>query len=174
MFASDGFVDVTGYARTDIVQRNCRFLQGTKTDRLSVQRLKSSINNASDSVELILNYRKDGTPFWNLLYVAPLRDEEGNVKLFLGGQVDLSMTADTDDDALKVLSCRSSSETDGSTEESTQAPKAKGIDHFFHSLRHGKSHASGPSGMEKSLLKTFDNMAFESQVESFSTAYSKV
>ena len=70
VFASDGFVKVTGYSRTDIIPRNCRFLQGDYTDKASVRRLGSSIDTNNESVELLLNYRKDGQPFWNLLYVS--------------------------------------------------------------------------------------------------------
>lgn len=70
VFASDGFVSVTGYSRTDVVPRNCRFLQGNYTDKTATRRLKESIDNREESVELLLNYKKSGEPFWNLLYVG--------------------------------------------------------------------------------------------------------
>lgn len=70
MFASDGFVKVTGYTRPEIIPRNCRFLQGSYTDRQPVQRLKQAIEDRKESVELLLNYKKNGDPFWNLLYVG--------------------------------------------------------------------------------------------------------
>ena len=70
MFASDGFVKVTGYARPEVIPRNCRFLQGAHTDRAAVRRLASCINGRKESVELLLNYKKNGDPFWNLLYVS--------------------------------------------------------------------------------------------------------
>ena len=70
--ASDGFVSVTGYSRRDIIPRNCRFLQGDHTDRAAVARLKGAIRAREESVELVLNYRKSGEPFWNLLYVGTL------------------------------------------------------------------------------------------------------
>lgn len=72
MFASDGFIKVTGYSRTDIIPRNCRFLQGKYTDIAAVKRIKVSIETKQESVELLLNYRKNGEPFWNLLYVGKL------------------------------------------------------------------------------------------------------
>jgi PAS domain-containing protein len=86
VYASDSFVEVTDYSRRDIVPPNCRFLQGPLTDKLSIKRLRYSINNAEETIELLLNYRKNGDPFWNLLYVSPLLDEDGNVVFFLGGQ----------------------------------------------------------------------------------------
>lgn len=70
VFASDGFIKVTGYSRADIIPRNCRFLQGKYTDIAAVKRLRVAIDNKQESVELLLNYRKNGEPFWNLLYVG--------------------------------------------------------------------------------------------------------
>lgn len=74
--ASDGFVKVTGYTRPEIIPRNCRFLQGSHTDRVPIRRLKVAIEERRESVELILNYKKNGEPFWNLLYVGkpPISD----------------------------------------------------------------------------------------------------
>lgn len=68
--ASDGFVKVTGYSRSDIIPRNCRFLQGKNTDRVPVRRLRNAIQAREESVELLLNYKKNGEPFWNLLYCS--------------------------------------------------------------------------------------------------------
>ena len=73
VFASDGFIKVTGYSRTDIIPRNCRFLQGRYTDQSASRRIKEAIEAKKESVELLLNYRKTGEPFWNLLYVGMLR-----------------------------------------------------------------------------------------------------
>jgi PAS domain S-box-containing protein len=70
--ASDGFVKVTGYPRTEIIPRNCRFLQGKHTDRQSVKQIKTGIDGRRESVELLLNYKKNGEPFWNLLYISKI------------------------------------------------------------------------------------------------------
>lgn len=61
---------MTGYTRAEIIPRNCRFLQGPVTDRQPVRRLKQAIEDRKESVELLLNYKKNGDPFWNLLYVG--------------------------------------------------------------------------------------------------------
>lgn len=55
---------------TSPVPRNCRFLQGNYTDRSATKRLRASIEAREETVELLLNYRKNGEPFWNLLYVG--------------------------------------------------------------------------------------------------------
>lgn len=104
MYASDGFISVTGYSRKEIIPRNCRFLQGKQTDPMAVKRLRVSIENREETVELLLNYRKDGNPFWNLLYCAPLLNEKGEVSFFLGGQINCSTTIHSCTDVLKVLS----------------------------------------------------------------------
>ena len=70
VYASDGFVEVTGYPRADIIPRNCRFLQGPYSDRQSVKRIRVAIDATEESVELLLNYKKNGEPFWNLLYIS--------------------------------------------------------------------------------------------------------
>lgn len=68
VYASDGFIKVTGYSRKQVIPRNCRFLQGQDTDRAAVARLRDSIKSGKESVELLLNYKENGEPFWNLLY----------------------------------------------------------------------------------------------------------
>lgn len=189
MYASDGFIKVTGYSRRDIVPRNCRFLQGGKTDRSSVTRLKKSIDNGQESVELLLNYRKDGSPFWNLLYVAPLFDEAGNIVYFLGGQIDCSTTVHGNRDVLKILgfdggksilqsfddlavknghSLHGLNPKDLNPKEqyrrrhSLWKPKSKSF-----TIKHG-------AGMEGDLIDRLGQMSMESQMEAFQTAYSKV
>ena len=70
VMASDGFIDVTGYERKEVINRNCRFLQGPDTDRQAVHRLREAIEAGEETVELLLNYKKNGEPFWNLLYMG--------------------------------------------------------------------------------------------------------
>lgn len=90
IYASDEFYRLTGYGPDDVIGRNCRFLQGSKTNRESVARLKQSINRGEDTCETVLNYRRDGRPFINLLMIAPLHDDKGNVKYHIGAQVDVT------------------------------------------------------------------------------------
>ncbi len=64
------FARLTGYARDEVIGRNCRFLQGPDTDPAAVKRLREAITHGRDTVETLLNYRRDGTPFWNNLSLA--------------------------------------------------------------------------------------------------------
>jgi phototropin len=101
--ASDGFVNCSGYSRPEIIPRNCRFLQGPRTDGQTVKRMKLSISQNRESVDLVLNYRKDGQPFWNLLYICPLKGPNGKVRFFFGGQINVSETIGSHKDVLQIL-----------------------------------------------------------------------
>lgn len=81
---------VTGFDRTTIIGRNCRFLQGPGTAPAAVQRIRDALNNAEPITELLLNYRRDGTPFFCLVNIIPLRDTKGQVAYFIGGQVNVT------------------------------------------------------------------------------------
>jgi PAS domain S-box-containing protein len=90
IYASEEFYHMTGYSRDFVIGTNCRFLQGPKTKRHSVQRLRRAIDSGQELSEALLNYRRDGRPFMNILMIAPLHDNKGNVKYHIGAQVDAS------------------------------------------------------------------------------------
>ena len=68
---------MTGYERDDVMGRNCRFLQGPDTDAKSVDAIRTALETRTDISVDILNYRKDGTTFWNALYISPVIDGDG-------------------------------------------------------------------------------------------------
>jgi hypothetical protein len=84
------FYRTTQYGRDHVIGRNCRFLQGPRTNVQAVARLNQAINNGQEICETILNYRRDGTPFFNLVMIAPLLDNKGQVRYHIGAQVDIS------------------------------------------------------------------------------------
>lgn len=81
IYASKEFFRLTQYGRDYAIGRNCRFLQGPKSGSDSIFRLSRAIRDGREVCETILNYRRDGTPFLNLLLMAPLRDDRGNIKV---------------------------------------------------------------------------------------------
>nr|AML78891.1 putative LOV domain-containing protein [Osmunda sp. BC-2016] len=93
--ASELFLHLTGYSRDEVVGRNCRFLQGPNTDLKAVQQIRESLNAEQPCTVRILNYRKDKTPFWNFLHIAPVRSSGGKVAFFVGLQLDVT-SADED------------------------------------------------------------------------------
>nr|AML78442.1 putative LOV domain-containing protein [Frisvollia varia] len=88
--ASDVFCELTGYSREEVVGRNCRFLQGPGTDPEAVREIREAIEAERPCTVRILNYRKDNTPFWNHLHVAPVRSATGKVAYYVGVQLDVS------------------------------------------------------------------------------------
>ncbi|KAJ5334035.1 PAS-associated C-terminal [Penicillium brevicompactum] len=90
IFASEEFHRTTQYGMDYVLGRNCRFLQGPKTNANSVRRLREAIHAGRHHSEMFLNYRRDGSPFMNLLQCAPLCDSHGRVKYFIGAQIDVS------------------------------------------------------------------------------------
>nr|AML77024.1 putative LOV domain-containing protein [Boswellia sacra] len=102
MYASSGFFTMTGYSSKEIIGRNCRFLQGPETDRNEVAKIRDSVKNGTSYCGRLLNYKKDGTPFWNLLTVTPIKDERGKAIKFIGMQVEVSKyTEGVNDKALR-------------------------------------------------------------------------
>ncbi|KAK3987563.1 hypothetical protein QBC44DRAFT_294744 [Cladorrhinum sp. PSN332] len=103
VFASDGFLNMTGFQRSEVMQKNCRFLQGISTDPISARRLSEALSAGRETTELLINHRKDGTPFWNLLFICPLL-ENGSIRYYLGAQINVSESMGSDyKDILRVL-----------------------------------------------------------------------
>ncbi|KAI0201015.1 hypothetical protein F4808DRAFT_460219 [Astrocystis sublimbata] len=90
VFASEEFHRATQYGRRFALGRNCRFLQGPKTNPHSVTRLREMLSGGKEHCEPLLNYRRDGSVFMNLLMITPLYDNRGNIRYHLGAQVDVS------------------------------------------------------------------------------------
>lgn len=90
VYASEEFYRTSRYSRDDVLGRNCRFLQGPKTNRTTIARIGAAVKSGQESCETVLNYRRDGTPFMNLLLTAPLYDNRGSVRYFIGAQIDVS------------------------------------------------------------------------------------
>lgn len=160
-------------------------MQGPKTDRSSVTRLKTSISNGEETVELLLNYRKDGSPFWNLLHVAPLRDKAGNIVFYLGGQVDCSTTMHGNPDVMRILGLDArkplQSYHDGLTVKNGSRANSPSPREQFRLHRHVFKSSSRPPivaksgpGMEYDLMESMGRMTLKTQMDVFQTAYSKV
>lgn len=90
VFANDAFQRLSGYRREEIVGRNCRFLQGPETDQDSIARVREAIRAGEDISIDLLNYRKDGSTFWNALYMSPVRSRKGEIKFFFASQMDVT------------------------------------------------------------------------------------
>jgi len=76
VFASPGFYKLTGYSSKEVLGRNCRFLQGPGTDTRAVDVIRKAVAVGSDATVCLLNYKADGTPFWNQFFIGALRDSD--------------------------------------------------------------------------------------------------
>ncbi len=85
------FSELTGYPKEEILGRNCRFLQGPKTDPISPPCIRACLDAGEGCIEWIVNYRRDGSSFYNLLFISPVRDAAGTVLFFFGNQLDITM-----------------------------------------------------------------------------------
>ncbi|KAJ6153817.1 White collar 1 protein [Penicillium chermesinum] len=100
VYVSEAFERLTGYVKDEIVGRNCRFLQDPEgqiqagaarsfVDAQTVYRLRSTIDDRSEIQASIINYRKGGQPFMNLITMIPIQWDSGEYRFYVGFQVDL-------------------------------------------------------------------------------------
>jgi PAS domain S-box-containing protein len=90
VFANGAFLDLTGYRPDDIMGRNCRFLQGEETDPRTVAEVRAALAEQRAVAVDILNYKADGTPFWNALFIGPIFDQDGTLLYYFASQMDIT------------------------------------------------------------------------------------
>lgn len=90
IYANHGFTSLTGYTQEEVIGQNCRFLQGKGTDQVTVDKLKEAIKNFEPISVEILNYKKNGGSFWNLLHIDPIYLEDEDKHYFVGIQKDIT------------------------------------------------------------------------------------
>ncbi len=90
VYANPTFERMTGYDRDDIIGQSPRMLQGPDTDPDALSRIRTALENEESVREVVRNYTNDGTPYWNDLFIAPVRDEEGTVTHYVSIQQDVT------------------------------------------------------------------------------------
>ena len=91
IYVNSGFERITGYAADSVLGKNCRLLQGPGTDPAAAAEIRRAIAEKRECLAGILNYRKDGAPFWNLLSITPVHDESHHRTHFIGVQSDITL-----------------------------------------------------------------------------------
>ena len=94
IYANPAFERLTGYAVDDILYRDCRFLQGEDCDQPALQAIREAVKSNQPCRQIIRNYRKDGTPFWNELSITPVFNEADQLTYFIG--IQKNVTAEVD------------------------------------------------------------------------------
>ncbi len=90
VYVNPAFTKLTGYLPEDVLGKNPRFLQGPKSDRTVLERLKQVLQKGEVFHGRSINYRKDGSEFWNEWHIEPIRDEQGKVINYLAIQRDVT------------------------------------------------------------------------------------
>ena len=83
------FCALTGYTEAEVIGRNCRFLRGPDTENGQTDKLRTAVYGHHSALAELINYRKDGSPFRNAVMIAPLFDDDGNLELFVGSQIEV-------------------------------------------------------------------------------------
>lgn len=97
VFANRAFLEMTGYEAAEIIGTNCRFLQGPETDRSIVAQVRRAIEERREIAVEMVNYKKDGSAFWNALFISPVLNESGELTYFFASQLDVSRRRDAEE-----------------------------------------------------------------------------
>lgn len=84
------FEALSGYDRGELIGHNCRILQGPGTDQATRARIGRCIRAGEGCIEWVVNHRKGGKAFWNLLFISPVFDAGGTLRYYLGNQLDIT------------------------------------------------------------------------------------
>lgn len=90
VFINRAFLDLTGYKEEELLGKNCRLLQGEQTDPQAVDEIRTAINERRAVAVDIVNYKADGSLFWNALFIGPIFDESGELIYWFSSQVDIT------------------------------------------------------------------------------------
>ncbi|MCY1271732.1 Blue-light photoreceptor [compost metagenome] len=90
IYANAAFERLTGYRREEILYQDCRFLQGTDRNQLGIPAIRQAIRKGQPCRQILRNYRKDGSAFWNELSITPVFNESDQLTYFIGIQKDVT------------------------------------------------------------------------------------
>lgn len=90
IYVNPSFERITGYSAAEVIGRDCRFLQGGDRNQIGLLDLRKAIEEQRECHAVLLNYRKDGTQFWNDLYIAPVFNDHGELTNYIGIQTDIT------------------------------------------------------------------------------------
>ncbi|QHL90445.1 PAS domain S-box protein [Sphingomonas changnyeongensis] len=92
-YVNAGFERLTGYSASEVIgRRPGEFLQGPQTDQATVARIREALARGEPYSGEILNYRRDGAPYWVNLAINPVRDAAGRVQSFISVQAEITET----------------------------------------------------------------------------------
>ncbi|MFI8747319.1 PAS domain-containing protein [Pseudomonas sp. NPDC077186] len=90
IYANPAFERLTGYASEDILYQDCRFLQGDDRNQPGLEAIRQAVKTQQPCRQIIRNYRKDGSAFWNELSITPVFNEGDQLTYYIGIQKDVT------------------------------------------------------------------------------------
>jgi PAS domain S-box-containing protein len=90
VWVNEAFTRTTGYSMAEVLGRNPSLLHGPATDLAAAARIGAAVAAGRAATVTVLNYRRDGVPFWNQVSVSPVPDDRGVVTHWVGIQVDVT------------------------------------------------------------------------------------
>jgi PAS domain S-box-containing protein len=102
VYVNEGFSRMTGYGPEEVIGKNPRLLQGPETDRVATARIRSALEQGKPVRTELLNYKKDGTPFWVEISIAPVVDEHGRIAHWTAVQRDMTERKNAEAAALRL------------------------------------------------------------------------
>jgi PAS domain S-box-containing protein len=90
IYANKAFEKLTGFSCDDILYQDCRFLQGDDRQQTGLKVIREAIANSQPCRQVLRNYRKDGTEFWNELSITPVFNDAEKLMYFIGIQKDVT------------------------------------------------------------------------------------
>ncbi|MDD5458928.1 MAG: PAS domain S-box protein [Phycisphaerae bacterium] len=84
IYVNPAYERITGYSRDEIIGKDCRFLQGKDNDQPGIEQIRKALKKNTNCRAVVRNYRKDGTMFWNELYISPIKNDAGKVTHYVG------------------------------------------------------------------------------------------
>ena len=102
IYVNPAFERMTGYLASEVLGRNCRFLQDAHKEQPGLENFRAAVEEGREWTGMLRNYKKDGTPFWNEIHLSPVRDAEGRITNFIGVQEDVTGRRQDQEERLRV------------------------------------------------------------------------
>ncbi|MGZ4955709.1 MAG: PAS domain S-box protein [Methylobacter sp.] len=101
VYANEAFLQMSGYSMQELLGRNCRILQNNDKDQPDIAELRAALESYRDAYAILRNYRKDGSLFWNEVYISPIHDKRGRITHYVGVQNDVTHRIEMEDSLSK-------------------------------------------------------------------------
>jgi PAS domain S-box-containing protein len=103
IFATPAYQKMTGYSPAEVIGKNPRYLQGKLTDKAIKHKLHMAVEEGKSCRVELVNYKKDGTPFWNEVFIDPIRDTSGKIRYWMALKTDISERRNAEEALKKTL-----------------------------------------------------------------------